>query len=170
MKPNWDKEQGKESLSLENLRHTNTCTNTHTLSLSTLTPVRVLHRCCLHLSLSFLEKYVKICQVSVRSDSPCLPFFFYPSSTSSLQLSSFPPLPLCCSRTSCPDTRTFKWKPPYFSCPVLFSSLFSLHSTVPLLSFPSLLSALAPPPPPPHSPPSPLSLLSASPLLLVSLF
>lgn len=33
------------------------------------------------------------------------------------------------------------------------SSVFSLHSTVPLLSFPSLPSALAPPlpPPPPHS-------------------
>lgn len=48
----------------------------------------------------------------------------------------------------------------FLSSPALSSSLFSLHSNVPLLSFPSLLSAVAPPPP---IPPSPLSLLSACP-------
>lgn len=56
-------------------------------------------------------------------------------------------------------SRHFQMEAPLFSCPLLLS-LFSLLSTVPLLSFPSLLSALAPPPPllPPLS-----HFLSASP-------
>lgn len=50
--------------------------------------------------------------------------------------------------------KDFQMEALLFSCPLTISFLvFSLHSTVSLLSFPSLLSALAPPPPPPPPPP-----------------
>lgn len=103
---------------------------THTHTHSTLTPVRVLHRCCLHLFPSLLEKYVK---VSFRPDS----LSFHPSTTSPLQHSSFLLLPLCCTRTSYPDTRTCgNGSPPYF--PALSSPSLSSDFT-PLFLFSAFL-------------------------------
>ncbi len=54
-------------------------------------------------------------------------------STSFPRHSSFLLVRAPCTRTSYPDTRTFKWKSTYFL--VLSSSLFSLHSTVPFSAF-----------------------------------
>lgn len=105
-----------------------------------------------------------LCQCS---DCPCLSLF-YPPSTSSPQHSRARQLLLCSTRTLYP--RLSNGSPLIFQPCLLLLCLFSLCSTAPLLSFPSLLSALAPPPPPPpHTPPTPLSLLSVSPLPLVSL-
>lgn len=130
MRPNWNKHQGKESLSLVNLRHN------HSRTLF-LTPMKALHRC-LHLSPSLLEKK-KIPPVSDSSPLAQILSLFFLSSISSLQHSL--PLPLHSSRTSYPDTRTFKWKPPYF--PVLSSSSLSSHFT-PLFLFSAFLPCCLP--------------------------
>lgn len=132
--------------------HTDTCKRTHTLLPSILTPVRALHRC-LHLSL--LEKKV------LKKISPVLWWLRFsasplPSSVDYLSPTAFQ-LPAVAS-APLPDFiswhKDFQMEALLFSCPLTTSFLvFSLHSTVSLLSFPSLLSALAPPPPPPPPPP-----------------
>lgn len=132
--------------------HTDTCKSTHTLLPSILTPVRALHRC-LHLSL--LEKKV------LKKISPVLWWLRFsasplPSSVDYLSPTAFQ-LPAVAS-APLPDFiswhKDFQMEALLFSCPLTTSFLvFSLHSTVSLLSFPSLLSALAPPPPPPPPPP-----------------
>lgn len=82
----------------------------------------------------------------VSADCPCLPLC---SSNSLLQPSGAPRLPLCCSRTSFPNTRTSKWKPPYF--PALLSSSSSLslltllHCSSSQLSFPAACLSTASP-------------------------
>lgn len=86
------------------------------------------------------------------SACPCLSLF-QPSSISPPHHSRSGRLLLCCTRTSGP--RLSNGSPLTFQPCLLLLCLFSLCSTAPLLSFPSLLSALAPPPPPPHTPPPP---------------
>lgn len=136
---------------MENLRHT--LLQTQTLSPHThpsWSPASLPPLVSVSLGREKKKKKVKITPVS---DFPLLSL---PQlSTSSPQHSSFLRLPLLRTRTSYPKHEDLQMEAPLFSCPVLSSSsssLFSLHSTVPLLSFPSLLSALAPPPPPPPPP------------------
>lgn len=86
-------------------------------------------------------------QISGACVSAVLVFPSFPSN-SSLQHSGAPRLPLCCSRTSFPNTRTPKWKPPYF--PALLSSsslslLTLLHCSSSQLSFPAVCLSTASP-------------------------
>lgn len=97
--------------------HTDTCKSTHTLSFP---PYSLQWEPCIAaftcLSWKKSLKKKKSLRCSDGSDSPRLPFLLL-STISPLQHSSFLPLPLRRSRTSYPDTRTFKWKPFYFPVP-----------------------------------------------------
>lgn len=88
----------------------------------------------------------------MSADCPCLSLF-YPSSNSSPQHSRVPQLPLCCSRTSYPNTRDSNWKPAYF--PALLSSSLSLltllHCSSSQLSFPAVCLGAASPSSSSHS-------------------
>lgn len=124
---------------------TQTEIHTHSLSfsLSSLTPMRALHRC-LHLSPSLSQKkdffFLKT-PLSVDSDFPSFSFVFHFST----KLQLFAVYALLGDIIF--QVEEFQMKVPSSS------SCSSLHSTAPLLSFLSLLPALAPPPPPspPHS-------------------
>lgn len=139
---------------MENLRrtHTHLCRHMHkcTLSLSLHThPSESPASLPPLVSVSLGKKKQKNCKNHsslrwLRFCPPVSPSSSSPSSTSSLPHSSFLPLPLQRTRTSYPDTRTFKWKPPYF--PVLSSPPpppLSSHFT-PLFLFSAFLPCCLP--------------------------
>lgn len=133
--------------------HTDTCKSTHTLSFP---PYSLQWEPCIaaFTCLSWKKKFKK--KISpvlwwLRFSASPLPSSVDYLSPTAFQLPAVASAPL-------PDFiswhKDFQMEALLFSCPLTTSFLvFSLHSTVSLLSFPSLLSALAPPPPPPPPPP-----------------
>lgn len=135
MRPNWNKHQGKESLSLVNLRHN------HSRTLF-LTPMKALHRC-LHLSPSLLEK-----KKSLQSLTVVRWLRFSPSFSCRLSLLyNTPCLCLCTAPGLHIPTRGLSNGSPliFLSCPPPLSLLTSLHCSSSQLSFPAVCLSTASP-------------------------